>query len=362
MEDLVMPASGFWRNKRVLITGHTGFKGAWLSLWLEHLGARVVGVALPPATRPSLFEAARIGERIESTFGDIRDAAFVARTIAAAEPEVIFHLAAQSLVRASYSAPVATYETNVMGTIHVLEAARTTPSVRAIVNVTSDKCYENREWPWPYRETEAMGGYDPYSSSKAASEIVTAAWRRSFFSAASPPVGLATGRAGNVVGGGDWAEDRLVPDCMRALAADRVIDIRFPGAVRPWQHVLEPLCGYLLLAQRLWEEPAKYAEAWNFGPADEDAKPVSWVVSEITSLWGDGAAWRLVGGKQPHEATYLRVDASKARSGLNWRPRLPLSECLAWTVDWYRGMNAGEAAAGLTLAQIKRYEAIGHSL
>jgi len=356
MEELVMPASAFWHGKRVLVTGHTGFKGAWLSLWLERLGARVTGLALPPATEPSLFALCEIGRRLESVSCDIRDRAAVARLVSAAAPDIVFHLAAQALVRLSYREPVATWETNVMGTLHLLEAVRATPSVRAVVNVTSDKCYENREWPWPYRETEALGGHDPYSASKAAAEIATAAWRRSFLAETKPAVGLASARAGNVIGGGDWAPDRLVPDCMQALAAGRVIEIRHPHAVRPWQHVLEPLSGYLLLAERLWQNPAGFADAWNFGPADDDARPVSWVVTQLARLWGDGAGWRTVGGSDLHEAGYLRVDASKARTALGWRPRLSLAGALEWTVRWYREWQAGQPAAMLCLSQISDYE------
>ena len=357
MEDLVTGAREFWRNRRVLVTGHTGFKGAWLSLWLERLGAHVTGFALPPATSPSLFSLASIDTRIDSQLGDVRDPSAVEAAMARARPEVVFHLAAQALVRRSYSDPVGTYATNVMGTAHVLDAARRAPGLRAIVVVTSDKCYDNHEWSRPYREDDAMGGHDPYSSSKACAELVTAAWRRSFFQTpGAQSVGLGSARAGNVIGGGDWADDRLVPDCVRAFAAGNPVILRQPASVRPWQHVLDPLAGYLSLAERLAGDPHTFSEAWNFGPSTDEARPVSWVVDRVGRFWGDGARWEADRGTHPHEAGLLQVDASKARARLGWTPRLSLEEGLRWTVDWYKRVGAGEDAAALTLDQIGRFE------
>ena len=357
MEDVVTAGHDFWRDRRVLVTGHTGFKGAWLALWLDRLGARVTGFALPATTSPNLFTLAALDRRIDSELGDVRDPAAVDAVIARSRAEVVFHLAAQSLVRRSYVDPVGTYATNVMGTAHVLDAARRAPGLRAIVVITSDKCYENREWHWPYREDEAMGGHDPYSSSKGCAELVTAAWRRSFFSSdGARAIGVGSARAGNVIGGGDWAEDRLVPDCMRAFASGQPVVLRRPDAVRPWQHVLEPLSGYLALAERLAGDPASFGEAWNFGPAADDTRPVAWVVDRLSEFWGDGARWEPDPGTHPHEAGLLQVDASKARARLGWTPRLSLTEGLRWTVDWYRRFEAGEDAAALTLDQIDRFE------
>ncbi len=363
MEDVVTAARDFWRDRRVLVTGHTGFKGAWLSLWLGRLGARVTGFALPSTTSPNLFTLAAIERRIDSQLGDVRDLSAVDAVMARSRAEVVFHLAAQALVRRSYVDPVGTYATNVMGTAHVLDAARRASGLRAIVVVTSDKCYENREWWWPYREDEAMGGLDPYSSSKGCAELVTAAWRRSFFvSDGAAPVGLGSARAGNVIGGGDWAEDRLVPDCMRAFSSGEPVVLRRPAAVRPWQHVLEPLSGYLTLAERLASDPRGFGEAWNFGPAADEARPVAWVVDRLSRFWGDGARWEPDPGTHPHEAGRLQVDASKARARLGWTPRLSLEEGLRWTVDWYRRVGSGEDAAALTLDQIQRFEALEQPL
>lgn len=351
-----MPDPAFWSGKRVLVTGHTGFKGAWMSLWLLRMGARVSGLALDPPTEPSLFALAGLDRRMDSRIGDIRDPEAVSVAMRAADPEILIHMAAQPLVRLSYDEPMETFATNVMGTIHVLEAARRSANLRSIVVVTSDKCYENREWPWPYRETEPMGGHDPYSASKGCTELVASAWRRSYFSRPGTAA-LASVRAGNVIGGGDWAGDRLIPDCVRALSDGRPVAVRNPHAIRPWQHVLEPLSGYLMLAERLHTDPAAHAEGWNFGPADGDARPVSWVVSRVVERWGDGASWVLDGGDHPHEASYLRVDSSKSRMRLGWEPRLDLSGCLDWTVEWFRRRQAGEDAAEITLDQIARYEA-----
>jgi CDP-glucose 4,6-dehydratase len=347
----------FWRGKRVLVTGHTGFKGSWLSLWLQRLGAEVTGYSLAPATRPSLFELAAVGERMRSIEGDVRDLDHLRRVMEEAAPEVVIHMAAQALVKASYADPVQTYATNVMGTVHLLEAVRRTLSVRAVVVVTSDKCYENREWVWGYRENEPMGGFDPYSNSKGCAELVTSAYRKSFF----PPDGgshaaIASARAGNVIGGGDWAMDRLIPDMLRAFLAEQPVRIRNPHAIRPWQHVLEPLAGYLRLAERLWEGAGEYADGWNFGADDQESRPVSWIVERLTALWGEGARWEIDAGEHPHEAHYLKLDCSKARELLGWAPVLGLDEALEWIVDWYRAYAAGDDVRGVTEAQILRYQ------
>jgi CDP-glucose 4,6-dehydratase len=339
----------FWRGRRVLVTGHTGFKGGWLCLWLKALGADVTGYALAPATNPSLFEVARVGEGLRSVIADIRDLPILKKTFAAAQPEIVIHMAAQPLVRASYANPVETYATNVLGTVNVLEAARTAPSVKAIVNVTSDKCYENREWVWGYRENESMGGHDPYSSSKGCAELVTSAYRRSF------GLPLASARAGNVIGGGDWSADRLVPDILKSLAADQPVEIRNPNAIRPWQHVLEPLRGYLMLAARVHGHSSEFAEGWNFGPRDEDCRPVSEIVATLVDAWGGKAAWGAQPGEHPHEAGYLKLDSSKARTRLGWSPRTSLAEGLAMTVAWHRAWLAGEDMNSLTLRQIEHH-------
>lgn len=345
----------FWQGKTVLVTGHSGFKGGWLSLWLSHLGARVIGYALAPPTVPSFFTAARIAECTVSLQGDIRDGERLSRALARYRPEIVLHLAAQPLVRASYRAPAETFEVNVMGTVRLLEVLRGASSVRVVVVVTSDKCYENREQSYAYREDDPMGGYDPYSSSKGCAELVVAAYRRSFY--ASAGVALASARAGNVIGGGDWAKDRLVVDVMKAFMAGEPVQLRHPQAVRPWQHVLEPLAGYLLLAERLWEDET-FAEAWNFGPPLGDAKPVAWVASALARLWGGGAAWQQSDGEHPHEARLLMLDAGKARSRLGWTPRLRLEEALAWTVAWYRAFQRGEDMRAFSEGQLKRYQAL----
>lgn len=349
--------SGAWTGRRVLVTGHTGFKGSWLSLWLNAMGADVTGFALAPPTVPSLFEAARIERIIRHVEGDVRDLAAVRAVVEVARPEVIFHLAAQPLVRLSYVEPVETYATNVMGTVNLLEAARCTAGVKAIVCVTSDKCYENREWIWPYRESDPMGGHDPYSSSKGAAELVVSAWRRSFFDAGGPL--LASVRAGNVIGGGDWAADRLLPDLVRAFEAGVAPLIRAPDAVRPWQHVLEALGGYLMIAERLLARERQFADAWNFGPSDEDARPVSWIVERMRAAWGGGAVEALPDtGPRPHEAGLLRLDCSKARAALGWRPSLTLDQALDWIVTWHKAVAGGADAGVVTRAQIAAYQAI----
>ena len=349
----------FWRGKRVFLTGHTGFKGSWLSLWLQHLGAQVTGYALPPPTEPSLFKEANVADGMVSVEGDIRDLAQLLSAMRTAQPEIVLHLAAQPLVRYSYENPVETYATNVMGTVHLLECVRQIPGIRAVVNVTTDKCYENREWVWGYRENEPMGGYDPYSNSKACSELLTASYRSSFFNAADYArhgVAIATARAGNVLGGGDWAQDRLVPDILRALAAHQRVDIRHPDAIRPWQHVLEPLRGYLTLAQALCEKGSLCAEGWNFGPLDEDAKSVGGIVQTIGRLWGEKAQWHLDAGPHPHEAHYLKLDISKAGSQLQWRPVLRLEQALEWTVLWMKDYLDGKNVRSTSLQQIDLYQ------
>jgi CDP-glucose 4,6-dehydratase len=355
MEGLVNPSAAFWRGKHVLVTGHTGFKGSWLCHWLLHLGASVTGLALAPDTEPSLFVESRLADRLASHLDDVRDLAATRRVVAAARPEIVLHLAAQSLVRRSYADPVGTFATNVLGTAHVLEAARSVDGLRAIVSVTSDKCYRARDDGAPHCETDPLGGADPYSSSKACAELVTGAYRQAFFAGKSAAVAVASVRAGNVIGGGDWASDRLVPDCVRAFASERPVALRNPQAVRPWQHVLEPISGYLVLAERLWNDP-NYAEAWNFGPDDGDARPVSAVVERVARAWGGNAGWTMQAGEHPHETAELRLDSTKARARLGWRPRLKLDQALDWTVDWYRRRGAGEPAQRLVEAQIATYE------
>lgn len=348
----------FWVGRRVLVTGHTGFKGGWLCLWLQKLGACVTGYALKPPTRPSLFDTARVGEGMNSIMGDICDYDSVWAVMSEYKPEIVFHLAAQPLVVQSYQQPLVTYATNVLGTVHLLEAVRQVSGVRAVVNITSDKCYANREWVWGYRENDPMGGDDPYSSSKGCAELVTAAYRASFFASADYArhgVGLASARAGNVIGGGDWAENRLVPDIIRAFQRCQPVTIRHPEAVRPWQHVLEPLIGYLLLAERLWSEGIHFAESWNFGSNEEDAWPVCRLAERLAALWGEGAGWRQDGDPHPHEAHYLRLDCAKAHERLGWRPRWDLERALVETVAWYQAHQSGEDIRAVTLEQIESY-------
>ncbi len=360
MEGLAMMQSQFWAGRRVFVTGHTGFKGSWLVLWLQRLGAHVSGFALDAPTQPALFHEAVVAEGIDHILGDVRDAQALHTAMQQARPEIVFHLAAQPLVRFSYSAPVETYATNVMGTVHVLEAARRLDSVRAIVNVTSDKCYENRETEHRYNETDALGGHDPYSNSKACSELVTDAYRRSFFQASSrqePQTGIATARAGNVIGGGDWATDRLVPDLLRAFENGEPAIVRRPHAVRPWQHVLVPLAGYLLLAEQLFQSPQHYSGAWNFGPPTDDMRPVEQIAAALTAALGEHASFEVhAEAGAPHEAGLLLLDAGKARRELHWNSALDLDEALAWVAQWHRERAAGRGVREITLEQIERYE------
>jgi CDP-glucose 4,6-dehydratase len=349
----------FWAGRRTLVTGHTGFKGAWLSLWLAQLGAEITGFALPPAPRPNLFELARVRELVRHHEGDVRDLERLAAVIAEIRPEVIFHLAAQPLVRLSYREPVGTFATNVMGTVHLLEAARTCDSVRAIVCITSDKCYENAGGSRAFSETDPMGGHDPYSSSKGCAELVISAYQRSFFGvpeAGARRVGVASARAGNVVGGGDWAQDRLVPDIVTALSEGRAPEIRNPRAVRPWQHVMEPLRGYLMLAERLHVGGTDVAGGWNFGPQADDTLPVGAIVERLTKLWGFESPWRPASGVHPHEAEHLRLDCTKAASELDWTPRLRLDPALALIVEWHKAHLRGEDMQAVTLEQLRAYE------
>jgi CDP-glucose 4,6-dehydratase len=346
----------FWRGKRVFLTGHTGFKGGWLAMWLVKLGAEVHGYALRPPTEPSLYSVSNLSILLaSSTISNILDANALTNAMKAAQPDIVLHLAAQPLVRHSYAMPVETYAVNVMGTVNLLESVRQTPSVKSVVNVTTDKCYENREWIWPYRECEAMGGFDPYSSSKACSELVTAAYRRSFLEPAG--IYLASARAGNVIGGGDWATDRLVPDFLRALDAGQTLYIRAPQAIRPWQHVLEPLSGYLMLAERLYTQGREYGEAWNFGPEESDARPVQWIVDYLGSQVPQ-ATWRCDVAPQPHEAHMLKLDSAKAKSRLGWRPRWDLQTALAKTLEWHQAWRQGLDMAVNSVKQIHEYEVI----
>ena len=350
----------FWQGKKVLITGHTGFKGSWLSLWLQCKNSNVIGYALDPPTTPSLFETTKLAKGMDSILGDIRDFVHLKEAISQHKPDIVIHMAAQALVRYSYANPLETYSTNIMGTVNVLEAVRDSPSVRAVVIVTSDKCYDNREWIWGYRENDAMGGNDPYSSSKGCAELVTSAYYKSYLSEKEyrgRGVAVASVRAGNVIAGGDWAEDRLIPDIIKAFMNNTTLVIRYPHAIRPWQHVLEPLNGYLCLAEKLWERGPDFAGAWNFGP-DDDAKPVSWVVEKLADLWGESAHWKLETTRQPHEDRYLKLDCSKAKSLLGWYPKLPLSTTLEWVAEWYKSYQQDKNMRSISEAEILRFENI----
>jgi CDP-glucose 4,6-dehydratase len=348
----------FWRDKKVFLTGHTGFKGSWLSLWLQSLGAVVTGYALNPKTQPNLFELANVAKNMHSIIGDIRDLDSIKNAMKATNPDIVIHMAAQPLVRYSYSHPVETYATNVMGTVHLLEAARENKNIKAILNVTSDKCYENKELNRGYKEDDPMGGFDPYSNSKGCAELVTSAYRNSFFNIddyREHGVALATGRAGNVIGGGDWAEDRLVPDLFRAFINKKSVAIRNPNAIRPWQHVLEPLRGYLTLTEKLYSEGPDFAESFNFGPQESDAKSVEYIANYLVSLWQEGASWSHDKKDQPHEAHFLKLDIHKAKDQLGWEPRLSLDEALRYTSDWYRSHEKKENMHEVTIKQIKDY-------
>lgn len=354
----------FWKGRRVLLTGHTGFKGSWLSLWLDALGAKVTGYALGPPTQPNLFEQLGVASTIRSIRADIRDFPRLKSAIAECSPQVVIHMAAQSVVRRGYADPIETYSSNVMGTVNVLEALRQLRQPCAVVNVTSDKCYENREWVWGYRENEPMGGRDPYSNSKGCAELVTTAYRESFFSPDSIEqhgIALASARAGNAIGGGDWTSDQLIPDIMRAFLAGRPCLIRNPSAFRPWQFVLEPLRGYLMLAERLTGDGPRFASGWNFGPVDADAKPVSWIADELARSWGNRSSWNKDPADHPREAHALKLDASKAGICLDWHPVLPLQQALEWIVEWYRAYQLGHDLERLTRSQIERYESLSQN-
>jgi CDP-glucose 4,6-dehydratase len=354
----------FWQDKRVFITGHTGFKGSWLCLWLQACGAKVTGYALPPPTTPNHFELADAGRGITTLIGDVRDYAALKAALAEHRPEIVLHLAAQSVVKASYEDPRETYDVNVMGTVNILEAVRKVGGVKSIVNVTTDKVYENREWLWGYREGDTLGGHDPYSNSKACSELVTSSFRDSFFPAAAYAehgVALGAARAGNVIGGGDWTQNQLVPDVIQAFGRGEPVRLRNPGSTRPWQFVLEPLMGYLMLAERLYRDGPAFAGGWNFGPADADAKPVRWMVETIADLWGGGATWTQDAGTHPHEAGFLKLDSSKAHALLAWEPRLRVDTALKWVVEWYKHLSQGGDVRAKTLEQIRAYERLWES-
>jgi CDP-glucose 4,6-dehydratase len=353
LKGRVNPA--FWKGKKVFITGHTGFKGSWLSLWLQEMGAFVKGYALEPNTFPNLFTQANVAHNMHSEIGDITDLNHITESMNAFNPEVLIHMAAQPLVRLSYQEPVLTYATNVMGTVNVLEAARKCSNLKVIVSVTTDKCYENKEWAWGYRENEPMGGHDPYSSSKGCAELVTAAYRKSFFNDENSAF-LASARAGNVIGGGDWSADRLIPDILRAFEKKEPVIVRNPMSTRPWQHVLEPISGYLVLAQHLFEEGSNIAEGWNFGPKDEDCKPVSWILDKMVTNWGKGASWELDKNNNPHEAGYLKLDCSKAAMRLNWFPKWNLEYTLESIINWHQHYLAQKNIQEQCLLEIAKYQ------
>jgi CDP-glucose 4,6-dehydratase len=358
LESLVMDAN-FWKGKRTLISGHTGFKGGWLSLWLQNKGTHVIGYSLDPPTQPNLFEIGKVSEGMTSIIGDVRDLQHLKAVFAKHNPEIVIHMAAQPLVRLSYKNPVETYSTNVMGTVNVLESIKHSESVEVALIITSDKCYENKEFVRKYREDDPMGGHDPYSSSKGCAELITSAYCRSYFSNTSyldRRVSVASARAGNVIGGGDWGTDRLIPDFIKGSMKRQPVIIRYPHAIRPWQHVLEPLDGYLCLVERLWEHGSDFVGGWNFGPDDEDCKSVSWIVKNLDRLWDDSISWELGSAKEPYESTYLKLDCSKAERLLGWLPKLNLSTALEWVVEWYKAYFENENMREVTEAQILRYE------
>ncbi len=353
-----MEKESFWSGRRVFVTGQTGFKGSWLSIWLHTLGAKVTGYALNPPTSPSLYAVAQVDGLVESIIADIRDRISLRKALLEAQPEIVIHMAAQPIVRESYRDPVGTYGTNVMGTVNLLESVRECESVRAVVNVTTDKCYENQEWVWGYREIDTLGGYDPYSNSKACSELVTSSYRQSFFNknnSSSQSVGIATARAGNVIGGGDWAADRLVPDIVEAASRGIPVNIRNPWATRPWQHVLEPLSGYLILAQKLYEDPRQYSEAWNFGPDDRDVQNVEYLVRALCEKFASKGSYLIDSGTHPHEAGLLKLDCAKAKSRLGWHPRWDLDMALDKVVDWVKGYEVGSDMLAICRSQIQDY-------
>ena len=359
-----MPNRPFWKDRHVLLTGHTGFKGSWLSLWLDALGAEVTGYALDPPTQPSLFEQAKVSTFVHSIYGDIRDFTRLKNALAECHPSVVIHMAAQSVVRRGYEDPIETYSSNVMGSVHLLEAVRQLGQPCSVIVVTSDKCYENREWDWGYRENDPLGGDDPYSNSKACAELVTSAFRNSYFfktESGRTRVAVASARAGNVIGGGDWTRDQLIPDIIRAFLAGKPCPIRNRSAIRPWQFVLEPLRGYLLLAERLAEDPDQFASSWNFGPVESDARQVHWIADEMARLWGNKASWNEDAGMHPREAHSLMLDASKTRAHLRWHPVLPLNLALVWIVEWYHAFRAGSDLQHITRTQINQYEELLHS-
>lgn len=360
-QDLFSFFAEFYSGKKVFITGHTGFKGSWLCVWLHSLGAQVYGYALQPPTEPSLYELCELDNFVESTIADVRDCRSLTETMLSNQPEIVIHMAAQPLVRNSYNLPFETYEINVMGTVNLFEAVRACKSVKTVVNITTDKCYENKELMWVYRENESLGGYDPYSSSKACSELVTNAYRNSYFNPkdyADHRVAVASARAGNVIGGGDWALDRLIPDCVRAVLKNEGVLIRNPDAVRPWQHVMEPLSGYLVLAQKLYQYGPRYSGAWNFGPDDNDARSVGWLVKRFYSQWGDNISFAIEKGNHPHEANFLKLDCSKAKAELGWRPRWSLDKAVAAVVAWTQAYKDGRDVRAECLKQIKDYSAV----
>lgn len=352
IKGTVKPA--FWKGKKVYLTGHTGFKGSWLSLWLQSMGAIVKGYALEPNTNPALFNEARVSDGMDSEIGDIKNLEQLSKSMKSFNPDILLHMAAQPLVRLSYVDPVDTYATNVMGTVNVLESARFCENLKAIVSVTTDKCYENNEWDWGYRENEPMGGHDPYSSSKGCAELVTSAYRRSFFNT-KETASVASARAGNVIGGGDWADDRLIPDILKAFEKANPVIVRNPLSTRPWQHVLEPLSGYLVLAEQLYENGDAFAEGWNFGPKDEGCKPVQWILDKMAITWGKGAAWQLDKNNNPHEAGFLKLDCSKAANRLKWKPKWELEETLDLIVNWHQSYLKEEDVREECLKEINKY-------